>query len=163
MQIEQPMNVDNLAIKKVINKSATPELFYSSVKGVTRHTLRTVLDVRGNLCVGEFEREIPFIPRRYFFVFDVPPVEMRGEHAHLQCKQFLIAVRGKINIVVDDGYARDEFILDKPNMGVYLPPMTWGIQYCYSSDAILLVFASEYYDSDDYIRDYAEFLKLVKL
>ena len=63
-------------------------------------------------------------------------------------------------MVADDGDRRQEFKLDQPSMGIYLPPMTWGIQYRYSSDAVLLVFASDYYDGDDYIRDHAEFLRL---
>lgn len=60
-------------------------------------------------------------------------------------------------IIADDGMNREEFQLASPNQGLYLPPMTWGVQYQYSNDAVLLVFASEYYDPDDYIRDYQEF------
>ncbi|MHC1727992.1 MAG: WxcM-like domain-containing protein [Syntrophobacteraceae bacterium] len=134
----------------------------SQVKGVTLHTLRLVLDLRGNLSVGEFEREIPFKPCRYFMVFDVPTAETRGEHAHRSCKQFLVAVRGDLCVIADDGKTREEFVLDRPNIGLYLPPMVWGIQYRYSLDAVLLVFASKYYDPNDYIRDYADFLALVR-
>lgn len=132
----------------------------TSVEGVTLHTFRSVPDMRGSLSVGEFEREIPFRPLRYFLVYDVPTVETRGEHAHHTCHQFLIAVKGSVSVVADDGKNREEIILDKPSVGVYLPPMTWGIQYRYSSDAVLLVFASNYYDGADYIRDYADFLDL---
>ncbi|WP_183146495.1 WxcM-like domain-containing protein, partial [Pseudomonas syringae] len=63
--------------------------------------------------------------------------------------------------VADDGVNREEFILDKPNQGIHLPPMTWGIQYRYSQDAVLLVFASHYYDAGDYIRNYEEFKSLI--
>ncbi|KKN13607.1 hypothetical protein LCGC14_1004620 [marine sediment metagenome] len=70
---------------------------------------------------------------------------------------------GSCNVVVDDGENRQEFILDKPNKGIYLPPMIWGIQYKYSSDAVLMVLASGHYDSDDYIRDYGEFISLVNI
>lgn len=132
----------------------------TSVQGVTLHTFRAVPDMRGSLSVGEFEREIPFKPLRYFLVYDVPTVETRGEHAHRTCHQFLIAVKGRVSVVADDGKNREEIVLDKPSVGVYLPPMTWGIQYRYSSDAVLLVFASDYYDGADYIRDYADFLNL---
>ena len=62
----------------------------------------------------------------------------------------------------DDGTERREYVLDRPDRGLHLPPMTWGIQYKYSRDAVLLVFASDYYDADDYIRDYAEFRALVE-
>jgi len=135
----------------------------SRVRGVQLHIFNAISDMRGNLSVGEFEREVPFIPKRYFLVYDVPTAETRGEHAHLKCHQFLIAVRGTVHVVADDGEKREEFVLDRPNLGLYLPPMTWGIQYRYSVDASLLVFASDYYDPSDYVRDYDAFLKLVSL
>ncbi|MEC3888283.1 WxcM-like domain-containing protein [Xanthomonas campestris] len=134
----------------------------SSVKGVQLHTFNAIADMRGSLSVGEFEREIPFIPKRYFIVYDVPTEETRGEHAHLKCHQFLIAVKGSVHVVADDGHRREQFLLDKPNAGLYLPPMTWGIQYKYSDDAVLVVFASDFYDSADYIREYGSFLKQVR-
>jgi UDP-2-acetamido-3-amino-2,3-dideoxy-glucuronate N-acetyltransferase len=130
------------------------------VKGVTLHKFNHVKDLRGDLSVGEFEREIPFLPRRYFLVFDVPSEKTRGQHAHKACHQFLICVTGRCAVVADDGENRQEFLLDSPALGIYLPPMTWGTQYKYSSDAILLVFASDYYDAQDYIRDYDDFIKL---
>ena len=132
----------------------------SKVAGVTLHKFKFVSDLRGNLTVGEFEKEVPFIPKRYFLVLDVPTAETRGEHAHRQCEQFLICVKGSCSVVADNGNTREEFTLNTPRLGVYLPPMVWGIQYKYSPDAVLLVFASQYYDSADYIRDYYEFLNL---
>jgi acetyltransferase-like isoleucine patch superfamily enzyme/dTDP-4-dehydrorhamnose 3,5-epimerase-like enzyme len=133
----------------------------STVTGVTLHTFRVVPDMRGSLSAGEFEQEIPFKPLRYFLVFDVPSTETRGEHAHIKCHQFLIAVKGSVRVVADDGKTREEFLLDRNNLGLYLPAMTWGVQYHYSPDAVLLVFASDYYDSTDYIRDYDEYIGLV--
>lgn len=132
----------------------------TSVANVTLHALTEVTDIRGSLSVGEFDRAIPFKAKRYFIVYDVPTAETRGEHAHRECHQFLIAIKGTVHVVADDGVNREEFILDKPNIGIHLPPMTWGIQYRYSSDAVLLVFASHYYDSADYIRNYDEFTTL---
>lgn len=129
------------------------------VRGVTLHEFRQVSDMRGSLSVGEFERGVPFVPKRYFLVFDVPTLETRGEHAHVACHQFLIAVAGSVSVVADDGEHREEFLLDRCNKGLFLPAMTWGIQYKYSPDAVLLVFASEYYDANDYIRDYDQFLE----
>jgi carbonic anhydrase/acetyltransferase-like protein (isoleucine patch superfamily) len=134
----------------------------SRVRGVAVHTLRAVPDLRGSLSVGEFEQEIPFKPSRFFLVFDVPTAETRGEHAHRRCKIFLLAVKGSVNVVADDGRTREEFVLNRPDIGLYLPSMIWGIQYCYSKDAILLVFASEHYDPEDYIRDYTDFLRLAE-
>jgi len=133
----------------------------TQVAGVTLHRLPRVVDMRGSLTVGEFDRSIPFAVRRYFMVFDVPSMETRGEHAHRECHQFLICVRGSCAVVADDGRNRQEFLLDRPDVGVHLPPMVWGIQYKYSADAVLLVFASHHYDSADYIRNYAEFRQLV--
>ena len=128
------------------------------VRGVTVHRLPFVEDMRGNLTAGEFEREIPFAVKRYFMVLDVPSQEVRGEHAHRQCHQFLVCVRGSVSVVADDGESREEVVLDVPNLGIYLPPMVWAAQYRYTRDALLLVFASENYDPADYIRDYGAFL-----
>lgn len=132
----------------------------TQVAGVSLHRMPRVVDIRGSLTVGEFGRSIPFAVKRYFMVFDVPSMETRGEHAHRECHQFLICVRGSCAVVADDGEHRQEFLLDKPDIGVHLPPMVWGIQYKYSADAVLLVYASHYYDSADYIRNYAEFRQL---
>lgn len=133
----------------------------TQVAGVSLHRMPRVVDIRGSLTVGEFDRSIPFSVKRYFMVFDVPSMETRGEHAHRECHQFLICVHGSCAVVADDGTHRQEFLLDSPDVGVHLPPMVWGIQYKYSADAVLMVYASHYYDGADYIRNYAEFLQLV--
>lgn len=142
--------------------SASGGVYTSKVRGVSLTPLPLVTDIRGSLSVGEFQRSVPFEAKRYFMVFDVPSVETRGEHAHRACHQFLICVRGTVTVVADDGNNREEFVLDRPNLGLHLPPMVWGIQYKYSADALLLVFASHYYDAADYVRDYSEFLTLAK-
>jgi UDP-2-acetamido-3-amino-2,3-dideoxy-glucuronate N-acetyltransferase len=131
---------------------------YTSVKGVQIHHFPIIPDLRGSLTVGEFERQIPFLPQRYFVVFDVPSREVRGEHAHRRCQELLICLRGSCAVVVDDGQRRAEIVLDSPNMGVLLPAMVWRVHYKYSPDAMSLVFASTYYDPADYIRDYEQFL-----
>ncbi|MCR9981979.1 FdtA/QdtA family cupin domain-containing protein [Vibrio alginolyticus] len=132
------------------------------MKGVKYIQFPEFTDARGDLTVGEFEGSIPFLPKRYFLINNVPSKEVRGEHAHKKCEQFLICTKGSCKVVVDDGVNREEFVLNSPSVGIYLPAMTWGIQYNYSSDAVLLVFASDYYDNNDYIRDYEEFLRLAK-
>jgi UDP-2-acetamido-3-amino-2,3-dideoxy-glucuronate N-acetyltransferase len=141
----------------------TPEnaIINLGVGGCSLHQLRVVHDTRGNLSVGEYQRDIPFAPKRYFLIFDVPTREVRGEHAHRLCHQFLICVRGSCRVLLDDGEHRREVTLDRPDLGVYLPPMIWGTQHSYSADAMLLVFASEYYDAEDYIRSYDDFCALV--
>lgn len=118
-----------------------------------------VADLRGSLSFAEFDEKLPFIPQRYFIVFDVPSKEVRGEHAHRKCQQLLICVKGNCSVVVDNGETREEVLLDKPNLGLFVPPMVWATEYKYSEDAVLLVLASDHYDSTDYIRDYDLFLK----
>jgi acetyltransferase-like isoleucine patch superfamily enzyme/dTDP-4-dehydrorhamnose 3,5-epimerase-like enzyme len=149
--------VDSFKSSTPVQAVAGAEVTPTRVHGVTLHQLPLVHDMRGDLSVGEFERHIPFGVRRYFVVFDVPTEDVRGEHAHRQCHQFLVCLRGRCRVVVDDGETREEILLERPNVGVYLPPMVWGIQYQYSADAMLLAFASHYYDPDDYIRDYEVF------
>ena len=107
--------------------------------------------------MGEFGKEFPFEPRRYFIVFGVSSGTQRGEHAHKKCHQFLICAQGRCTALVDDGTVRESFILDNPSVGIYVPPMIWGTQYDYSVDGALLVFASEHYDPSDYVRSYGEF------
>jgi len=133
----------------------------TSVGGVTVHRLPVFADLRGSLSVGEFPKQVPFVPKRYFIVFEVPGKDVRGEHAHRRCHQFLVCLRGSLSVVVDDGQSSEEIALDRPGIGLYLPPMIWAVQYRYSSDALLLVFASDPYDTGDYIRDYDEFLSAI--
>lgn len=132
-----------------------------NVSGVLLVELPLIPDLRGSLSFAEVGGKLPFEPKRYFIVFDVKSKEVRGEHAHRRLHQFLVCVKGSCSVVVDDGKNREEYQLDQPNIGIYIPPMIWGIQYKYTADAILLVLASDSYDSKDYIRDYDEFLSLV--
>lgn len=134
----------------------------TTVRGVTVHHFEEMRDMRGSLTAGEFERFLPFVPRRFFMVYDVPGAEVRGEHAHVECHQFLMCVNGSVRVLADDGDSREEFILDRHNVGVHLPPMTWGTQYSYSPGSVLLVFASHEYDASDYIRTYDAFLSLLR-
>ena len=133
----------------------------SNVGGVFLRQIKHVNDLRGDLAVTELEQDLPFKVKRMFFVYNVPNERVRGEHAHKECHQFLTCVKGQISVVVDDGKEREEFTLDRPYFGLYVPPMVWAVQYKYSPDAVLLVFASDIYDPDDYIRDYDQFIDLV--
>lgn len=158
--VEAPNNkADPLA---PLQSKSNEQVTAIGVGKVTLHKFKYVGDLRGDLSVGEFMKDIPFEPKRYFLVFNVPSEKTRGEHAHYRCHQFLICVKGTCSVVVDDGAQRREVVLNSPNLGIYLPPMTWGIQYKYSEDAVLLVFASHYYEADDYIRSYDEFISAVK-
>ena len=127
----------------------------------TLHVLKTARDFRGSLSVAEFGDEIPFEPKRAFVVYDVPSQDTRGEHAHRVCQQFLVCLRGSLTILLDDGHDRVEVALEHPDRGLYMPPLLWSRQFKFTDDAMLLVLASDWYDAEDYIRDYAEFIALV--
>ena len=120
-------------------------------------------DERGDLSVCELADLVPFIPRRFFITFNVPAAEVRGEHAHRECQQFLFSVAGSCSVMLDDGETRVEHQLHRMSGGLYLPPMVWAAEYNHSSDSALLVFASHSYDPNDYIRDYDEFLSAKRL
>lgn len=131
------------------------------VRGTKLISLRRADDLRGSLSAGQYPDQLPFVPQRYFIVFDVPGREVRGEHAHKETHQVLVCISGSCSVVLDDGAVREEVLLDSPAIGIYVPPRIWGTQYKYSEDAVLLVLASHVYDPDDYIRDYDEFVRLV--
>jgi acetyltransferase-like isoleucine patch superfamily enzyme/dTDP-4-dehydrorhamnose 3,5-epimerase-like enzyme len=121
------------------------------------HPLTQAVDMRGSLAAMEFASQCPFDPKRLFMVHGVPNKSVRGEHAHHECHQFLIAASGSVTVSVDDGKNRGSVVLNSPDRGLYIPPLTWGSQYQFSSDAVLLVLASHEYDDTDYIRDYSQF------
>jgi UDP-2-acetamido-3-amino-2,3-dideoxy-glucuronate N-acetyltransferase len=133
-----------------------------AVDGRTRNPrlidLTVASDLRGSLAAIELKTDLPFSPARFFAVFDVPSQDVRGEHAHRSCEQVLVCLRGSVSCIVDDGKTREQFTLDSARVGLYMPAMTWGTQFRYSPDAVLGVFASHPYDSEDYIRDYDAFL-----
>lgn len=118
-------------------------------------------DMRGGLVPLEFPRDFPFTPRRCFLVFGVPSRSVRGEHAHRTCEQLLVAAHGRLAVVVDDGRRRQEVLLEDPSVGLYIPPLVWGLQYKFDAETVLLVFASRPYEPEDYIRDHADFVALV--
>ena len=140
---------------------AEGEIVPSRVGGVALMPLTRVADMRGHLAATEFD-ELPFTPRRSFLVFNVPSAEIRGEHAHRECHQLLACVHGAVSVMVDDGRNRQTFHLDRPELGLHIPPMVWASQYQYSSDAVLLVLASRPYEPNDYIRDYEQFKKALR-
>jgi len=129
------------------------------VAGVRLVRAPIIADLRGDLMARELGRGLPFAPVRCFVVFNVPSKEVRGEHAHRVCEQLLVCLRGALAVVCDDGRERQEIALDSPEVGLYLPPMVWGVQYKYTPDAMLLVLASHPYDPEDYVRDYDQFLE----
>ena len=120
-----------------------------------------IADPRGNLSFIEGGRHVPFEIKRVFYLYDVPGGETRAGHANKRSKQFIIAASGSFDVVVDDGNERRSFMLNRSWRGLYLPTMVWRELVNFSSSAVCLVLASEYYDADDYCRDYQEFLKVI--
>ena len=129
-----------------------------SVSGCQLWTMPRFDDPRGSLIVAQYDQHLPFIARRSFFVTNVGSQEVRGTHAHKACQQFLVALKGQVTALVDDGVQRQEVLLDRPEIGLFMPAGIWGTQYRFSEDALLAVFASEGYDAADYIHTYDAFL-----
>jgi hypothetical protein len=119
-------------------------------------------DMRGRLVPIEFAKDLPFVPQRAFVVYDVPSHNVRGEHAHRACAQLLVAMHGRLAVVIDDGRHRCEIPLEDPTVGLHLPPMIWAIQHKFDPSTVLLVFTSDPYDAGDYIRDYESFRTAVR-
>jgi dTDP-4-dehydrorhamnose 3,5-epimerase-like enzyme len=124
--------------------------------------LESFQDERGLLAVGSTPKEVPFEIKRFFITSAKSPQVVRGQHAHRSSHQFLVAVAGSITATCDDGHTKTEHILDSANVGLYMPPLTWGEQSAFSPGAKLLVLASDTYDESDYVRSFADFLTLVK-
>lgn len=118
--------------------------------------------LRGSLSFAQIGDHLPFVPKRYFVIWDVPSAHIRGEHAHRELHQLLVCLRGSCHVLLDDGTKREEIVLASPTIGLYVPPMIWSVQYKYSTDALLLVLASDTYDEGDYIRNYEDYLRLRK-
>ena len=124
--------------------------------------LPKITDIRGNLTFIEENRHIPFKIKRVYYLYDVPGGETRGGHAHRNLEQFIIATTGSFTVVIDDGFKREYFTLNRSYYGLYIPTMVWRELENFSSGSVCLVLASEFYNEDDYIYDYKEF-KRIKL
>lgn len=104
--------------------------------------------------------EIPFEVKRVFYLYDIPGGESRGAHAHKQCHQFLVAASGAFEVLLDDGNTKRQYLLNRPNMGLHIPPGIWASEINFSSGSICLVLASHEYDETDYIRNYENYLNV---
>jgi len=121
--------------------------------------LPVVAEPRGNLTFVESGRQVPFSIERVYYLYDVPSGAERGGHAHRALHQVLIAMSGGFDVHVDDGTARATHHLNRPNVGLYLPPMTWREIDNFSGGSVCLVLASAPYDEADYFRDHDEFTR----
>ncbi len=116
----------------------------------------------GNLTVVENNGVFPFDVKRVFYLYDIAGGESRGAHAHKECHQFLIAASGSFEVSLDDGIYQRQVFLNRPNIGLHIPPGVWASEVNFSSGAICLVLASHSYNESDYLRDYQDFLKFRK-
>lgn len=114
----------------------------------------------GNITPVHNSVEVPFDIKRVFYLYDIPGGESRGAHAHLECHQFLVAASGSFEVLIDDGVTKRLVQLNRPYMGLHIPPKIWASEINFSSGAICLVLASHVYDEKDYIRNYNEYLTL---
>ena len=121
--------------------------------------LKKISDIRGNLTVIEGLRDVPFDIKRVYYTYDVPSGEYRGEHAHKTLKQLMVAVSGSFDVHLDDGISKKVVTLNRPYLGLYIAEMIWRYIDNYSSGAVSLVLASDFYYENDYIRNYDDFLR----
>ncbi len=119
-------------------------------------------DHRGWLTAMEEGKDIPFEVKRVYVIYGTLKEISRGFHAHRDLEQLAICVSGHCTFMTDDGQRRQEFILDTPNKGLYIKSMIWREMHHFSSDCVLVVLANRLYDPTDYVRDYAEFKRLVQ-
>jgi hypothetical protein len=129
------------------------------MNGVKIIKLPKISDVRGNLTIVENDSEMPFNIQRVYFLYDVPGGSERGGHAHKNLHQLIIASSGSFDIIIDDGSEKKKFHLNRPYLGLYLPPMKWRVINNFSSGSVCSVIASDIYREEDYIRDYKVFLE----
>ena len=114
----------------------------------------------GTLIPIEAGKEVPFDITRVFYIFDVPPGEIRGKHAHKKQKQLLICLKGKCDVILKDTLETMEVVLERPDVGVYIPPGVWDEIVYHEKDTVLIVLTDGCYDPDDYVNTWNEFLAL---
>ncbi len=124
--------------------------------------LPKIKDPRGNLTFIENNHQIPFEIKRIYYLYDVPGGASRGGHAHKTLEQFIIALSGSFDVILDDGFQRKKFTLNRSYYGLYIPSMIWREIENFSSGSVCLVLASDYFKENDYIRNYDEFQKLIR-
>lgn len=125
--------------------------------------LPRITDPRGNLTVAEANKNIPFDIKRVYWLYDVPGGECRGGHAHKQIKEILIAVSGSFHVTLDNGKEKQTFLLNHPYQGLLIDTKTWRTLDDFSSGAVCVVLASDFYDKNDYIYDYNDFLQYINV
>lgn len=119
-------------------------------------------DSRGSLVAIEGSKNVPFEIKRIYYIFNTHSDVVRGRHAHKKLKQVLICLSGSCMLRIDNGFRKEEILLNDRTKGIYIGPMIWRELYSFSSDCVLLVLASDHYNESDYIREYSTFLDFLK-
>ncbi len=122
-------------------------------------TLPKIVDYRGNLTFLEGDNHIPFPIKRVFYIYDIPSGTDRGAHAHYDLHQFFICLSGGLKVFLDDGKEKRTVHLNRPWIGLHIPPMIWASEGDFDPGTVYLVLASDVYREDGYIRDYDEFVR----
>lgn len=117
------------------------------------------LDSRGNLSFVEQQNHVPFEIKRTYWIYDVPGGEQRWGRAFKECEEFIISLSGSFDVILDDGHQKHTYTLNRSYYGLYIPKGMWRVLDNFSTNSVALVMASTYYDENDYIRDYEEFIK----
>ena len=118
------------------------------------------LDARGNLSFVEQENHIPFVIKRTYWLYDVPGGECRGGHAYKENQEFIVALSGSFDVILDDGEEKKKFTLNRSYYGLYVPKGLWREMDNFSTNSLAMILSSTDYDESDYIRNYDEFFKL---
>jgi len=122
-------------------------------------TIPRFSDHRGSLSVIELAECFPFTPKRFYYLYDSKPAARRGEHSHWREEEIVLALSGSLTVLVDDGCRRMEYLLDRPDIALYIPPLVWHEVFGFSAGTVCAVFASKAYNKEDYCLDYQQFIE----
>ena len=132
------------------------------IKGISKISFPTIQDTRGNLSFIENSTHIPYAIKRVYYLYDIPAGSLRGGHAHIETKEILVALSGSFQVHLDNGLEKETVFLNNPREGLLIDTMVWRTLDNFSSGSVCLVLASELYDEDEYIRDMANFQKILE-
>lgn len=124
--------------------------------------LPRIPEERGNLSVIEEEAQIPFKIRRAYWIYDVPGGEMRGSHAFIKSREFIVALSGSFDVVLHNGKEESKYSMNRSYYGLYIPELTWRSLENFSTNSLALILSSTAFNKDDYIRDFNEFIRIVQ-
>jgi hypothetical protein len=132
----------------------------TTLENCTILDLPKICDPRGNLSIIESGINIPFDIKRVFYIYDVPTGQDRGAHAHKTLHEFLICLSGGFDVELDDGFSKKTVRLNRPWKGLHIPPLIWACEINFDPGSVCLVLTSDFYDANDYLRDYQDFLSV---